>query len=637
MNPTTNNKIASTNPIQNVATQGTKTAAGIVNFDPNTGAKLQTGQSVVVNQGGNTYGSKPYSSQSTTTLSSDKTGDILNNNNKLTTLAQKGVQTDPNSGVATTADGAVYTPPITYVDQAFADSHDMSAPIYQNYRVKPATPTGSVDPYDTSKETAEIDTKLAEMKAGMDAVTASQITSIQERYKRLKEQQTKINESTLGATTNALIQSGAAKHDVYSDDSIKLRMDQNLEKMKDLDAEENDLINTAKAAQLANNNKLLEYKIAQIEKVREQKQAAASKLNEELIEANKLARTQQEQIQKDSAVADVFSMGITSPAEILKELNSKGYNITSKEVAETLKNIQTSVPGLEDLVKTLAQNGAPQEIIQKVLNSGNINEAYANAGSYAAGGSGIVGEYNFYKSQAEQAGQVPMSFNDYQNVDANRKKSIAAAGIANQYGLDKEQRNRVAGLLDDYDKQAKDKKTVVSQSSQIVALSPLALSTNKDKGSRAAAQIGTIFSFMKMLDPTSTVREGEYATAQNTAGVEDKIRNAYNKALDGSFLTDGQIKGYVSTGKALAESNRRQLEDIDKEFDRRSAIFGIPAGTIAKTGEVTKDQSLIQTEDQAKSAILDYGKTNTKAQTQIRQMVKDGVPYLQIKEVLNIP
>jgi len=35
---------------QNITTQGTQTAAGIVNFDPNTGQRLTQGQSVVVNQ-----------------------------------------------------------------------------------------------------------------------------------------------------------------------------------------------------------------------------------------------------------------------------------------------------------------------------------------------------------------------------------------------------------------------------------------------------------------------------------------------------------------------------------------------------------------------------------------------------------
>jgi hypothetical protein len=37
---------------------------------------------------------------------------------------------------------------------------------------------------------------------------------------------------------------------------------------------------------------------------------------------------------------------------------------------------------------------------------------------------------------------------------------------------------------------------------------------------------------MKMLDPTSVVREGEFATAQNAASIPIKIVNMYNKALE---------------------------------------------------------------------------------------------------------
>lgn len=51
-----------------VTTQGTKTAAGVVNYNPNTGAKLKAGESVTVNAGGNTYGSnqsRSYDSQYT--------------------------------------------------------------------------------------------------------------------------------------------------------------------------------------------------------------------------------------------------------------------------------------------------------------------------------------------------------------------------------------------------------------------------------------------------------------------------------------------------------------------------------------------------------------------------------------------
>jgi len=39
-------------------------------------------------------------------------------------------------------------------------------------------------------------------------------------------------------------------------------------------------------------------------------------------------------------------------------------------------------------------------------------------------GSGTIGEYNFYAAQEKAAGRTPMSFNQYQTMDANRKRSI---------------------------------------------------------------------------------------------------------------------------------------------------------------------------------------------------------------------
>lgn len=64
----TSKSTKTTSTTKAVTTQGTKTAAGVVNYNPNTGAKLKAGESVTVNAGGNTYGSnqsRSYDSQYT--------------------------------------------------------------------------------------------------------------------------------------------------------------------------------------------------------------------------------------------------------------------------------------------------------------------------------------------------------------------------------------------------------------------------------------------------------------------------------------------------------------------------------------------------------------------------------------------
>jgi len=65
-----------------------------------------------------------------------------------------------------------------------------------------------------------------------------------------------------------------------------------------------------------------------------------------------------------------------------------------------------------------------------------------------------------------------------------------------------------------------------------------------------AGDLALIYSYMKILDPGSVVREGEFATAQNAASVPDRIRNAYNKVVQGTRLTQEQRNDYLGQAKS---------------------------------------------------------------------------------------
>ncbi|MBP3730713.1 MAG: hypothetical protein J6I40_04495 [Mailhella sp.] len=67
----------------------------------------------------------------------------------------------------------------------------------------------------------------------------------------------------------------------------------------------------------------------------------------------------------------------------------------------------------------------------------------------------------------------------------------------------------------------------------------------------AAGDLAMIFSYMKMLDPTSVVREGEQASAQNAAGVPDRVRNLYNNILTGQRLSPTQRREFLGVGRDL--------------------------------------------------------------------------------------
>ena len=80
-----------------------------------------------------------------------------------------------------------------------------------------------------------------------------------------------------------------------------------------------------------------------------------------------------------------------------------------------------------------------------------------------------------------------------------------------------------------------------------------------------ASDLSLIFNFMKMLDPGSTVREGEFATAENAGGVPDRIRTTYSKLLNGERLTEKQRAMFVSEATKLmnkaTEINNKRVND----------------------------------------------------------------------------
>ena len=83
----------------------------------------------------------------------------------------------------------------------------------------------------------------------------------------------------------------------------------------------------------------------------------------------------------------------------------------------------------------------------------------------------------------------------------------------------------------------------------------------------AAGDVSLIFTFMKVLDPTSVVREGEQATAANAAGIPSRVRNAFNKALTGEKLSLEQRKDFVSTAIKLFQTNQKSLDQFRTSFN----------------------------------------------------------------------
>jgi hypothetical protein len=82
------------------------------------------------------------------------------------------------------------------------------------------------------------------------------------------------------------------------------------------------------------------------------------------------------------------------------------------------------------------------------------------------------------------------------------------------------------------------------------------------KNPSPANDISLVYGFMRINDPTSTVREGEYANAENSGGVPARIRNLYNKMINGKRLTPEQRTDFVGSARGLVDSQRVPLNAL---------------------------------------------------------------------------
>ena len=142
--------------------------------------------------------------------------------------------------------------------------------------------------------------------------------------------------------------------------------------------------------------------------------------------------------------------------------------------------------------------------------------------------------------------------------------------------LEKPQQDATDKLVSEFN----DQKTIQSLStagSFFNAMTELGVGTKKYTPSD---DIALVYSFMKTLDPTSTVGPTEYATASKAGGVPEAIRNTYNRLKDGEFLTDEQRRNFIETARKNYLGIAKEAETVASRYRTMAKDRGIPENLI---------------------------------------------------------
>lgn len=93
----------------------------------------------------------------------------------------------------------------------------------------------------------------------------------------------------------------------------------------------------------------------------------------------------------------------------------------------------------------------------------------------------------------------------------------------------------------------------------------------------ASGDMAAVFSFMRMLDPGSVVREGEYERAKNASAVMDRygLRNMWDRVSKGLLMTPDQRKDFMDTVRTVAKSRAAGVTQFAEKFRSDAAAWGL--------------------------------------------------------------
>jgi hypothetical protein len=120
-----------------------------------------------------------------------------------------------------------------------------------------------------------------------------------------------------------------------------------------------------------------------------------------------------------------------------------------------------------------------------------------------------------------------------------------------------------------------------------------------------AGDISLIYGYMKILDPGSTVMQGEQASAQNAGSVPESIRAKYNSIIAGDKLDPNVRADFLNQARLIVESQRTMANDVRDRYSELARAYGLkpeqivfdPFKRIKPPGEVVKSATPIKAND----------------------------------------
>jgi hypothetical protein len=397
----------------------------------------------------------------------------------------------------------------------------------------------------------------------------SQIDAINAQYATLVSQeaatQDKLAESSAGQTRAISARSGLLGSDfgqahIQNDaqnsakaKSAALAVLENEKQVKlqqifgNIEARASEEIKARKAEALGNQEKYVQH----LEQSQEQARADLKTLAQSGVSLEELDPTQKEALLKqsgyESGMAElIFNAHKPKAAQIdykfEKLADGVGMFYGVDPVTGELKTQRISTPIPDGFTMTIAPDGTPL-IFNKATGEARIADDFGQ-GQFAD-------PLDQYKKQLE----IGKLERELSTVDTT--------------GLTKEQMQELNRIRDDV-RQDPDVKNFIE-----VRDGYERIETGAELGN-GPGDLAMLFGYMKMLDPTSVVREAEFANAESALGYAQKILNIPDKFIKGTRLTDEGRQFFVDAAERLYQTKEAQYAKAAEFWGTQLDEAGIP-------------------------------------------------------------
>ena len=158
-------------------------------------------------------------------------------------------------------------------------------------------------------------------------------------------------------------------------------------------------------------------------------------------------------------------------------------------------------------------------------------------------------------------------------------KAIATLGLENPEEKQKEEESKKkqsASLRSEYRKDPQTKSFLEVQKQW---------NNMQSAGETGGGDISIMYSYIKMLDPTTAVREGELALGDAAAGLPDKVVKAYNKAIKtkGAGLAPEQRKQFIAEGGKIYNNMAKEQQKLNAFYTGLAQDSGADPDSVVGT------------------------------------------------------